>query len=309
MLDVSVGGYDDQLGWVGSENSRPSCWVSNEVLFPRVNVGSRGGQRIEFSRDDFRLVDSRRVPGARVKRVQFGHAGEKYALRQSALEGVLPFEPRREAMVPGIDLGMRTADSVQRVISLEREYAAAAAATSAASYDASHRKALGAAARWDKVAGNPTGDVADAIEVVRQAIGQAPRTVVLGAKVFAAVRKHAATLEQIYGDAGQRLGRAEDLAKLWDVDTVAVGRAVYTDEVGVTSDVWGKVAIVAFTEVGTVEAPEPSFGHGDRLNGLPVVAMPYYEQQCLSWIYPVVEEWSCEVVGEDTGYLLTTVVD
>lgn len=29
MLDISVGGYDDQLGWVGSENSRPSCWVSN----------------------------------------------------------------------------------------------------------------------------------------------------------------------------------------------------------------------------------------------------------------------------------------
>lgn len=28
MLDVSVGGYDDALGWVGSEQSRPSCWVS-----------------------------------------------------------------------------------------------------------------------------------------------------------------------------------------------------------------------------------------------------------------------------------------
>ena len=28
MLDVSAGGYDDALGWVGSEQSRPSCWVS-----------------------------------------------------------------------------------------------------------------------------------------------------------------------------------------------------------------------------------------------------------------------------------------
>ena len=28
MLDVSAGGYDDALGWVGSEQSRPSCWIS-----------------------------------------------------------------------------------------------------------------------------------------------------------------------------------------------------------------------------------------------------------------------------------------
>jgi len=28
MLDVSVGGYDDALGWVGSGQSRPSWWVS-----------------------------------------------------------------------------------------------------------------------------------------------------------------------------------------------------------------------------------------------------------------------------------------
>ena len=28
MLDVSLGGYDDALGWVDSEQSRPSCWVA-----------------------------------------------------------------------------------------------------------------------------------------------------------------------------------------------------------------------------------------------------------------------------------------
>ncbi|MXV95570.1 MAG: DEAD/DEAH box helicase [Gemmatimonadetes bacterium] len=28
MLDIAVGGYDDQLGWVGREESRPSSWVA-----------------------------------------------------------------------------------------------------------------------------------------------------------------------------------------------------------------------------------------------------------------------------------------
>lgn len=28
MLNVSAGGYDDDLGRVGAEQSRPSCWAS-----------------------------------------------------------------------------------------------------------------------------------------------------------------------------------------------------------------------------------------------------------------------------------------
>ncbi len=28
MLNTSAGGYDDELGWTGSEQSRPSCWVT-----------------------------------------------------------------------------------------------------------------------------------------------------------------------------------------------------------------------------------------------------------------------------------------
>ena len=28
MLDVSTGGYDDELGWVGSDQNQPSSWVA-----------------------------------------------------------------------------------------------------------------------------------------------------------------------------------------------------------------------------------------------------------------------------------------
>ena len=42
MLDVSAGGYDDALGWVGSEQSRPSCWVST-VDGHRAWVQNDGG--------------------------------------------------------------------------------------------------------------------------------------------------------------------------------------------------------------------------------------------------------------------------
>ena len=42
MLDISAGGYDDALGWTGSEQSRPSCWVST-VDGHRSWVQSDGG--------------------------------------------------------------------------------------------------------------------------------------------------------------------------------------------------------------------------------------------------------------------------
>lgn len=42
MLDVAVGGYDDQLGWLGHEGSRPSCWVAI-VDGHRAWVRSDGG--------------------------------------------------------------------------------------------------------------------------------------------------------------------------------------------------------------------------------------------------------------------------
>ena len=42
MLDVSVGGYDNELGWVGSEQSQPSCWV-NTADGHRIWMRSDGG--------------------------------------------------------------------------------------------------------------------------------------------------------------------------------------------------------------------------------------------------------------------------
>jgi len=50
------------------------------ILFPRVPTSARGGTRIEFDRTDFRLLDTRRAPGANYQEVQLGHAGEPFAV-------------------------------------------------------------------------------------------------------------------------------------------------------------------------------------------------------------------------------------
>ena len=279
------------------------------VLFPTVTVPARGGQRIEFDRTDFRKVNSRRAPGASTARVRFGHEGAKFALEQHRLEGALPIEDAQEAMaVPGIDLGMRTVDGVQALVSLAREIHAGEIASDQASYSADHVLAVAAGSKWDEAGSNPTLNVVDAVEQIRSKTGQRATTVVLGPRVYKAVRVHAAVLQQIRYDGGKQIATKDDLAKLWDVDRVVVGDAIWVDDANETHDVWGNVAIVAYTAVGSLTRFLPSFGHGYTLAGTPLVEAPYHERNPNAWMYPVAEEWSNEIVGQDAGYLIKDVV-
>ena len=281
----------------------------HSVLFPRVETMLRGGTRIEFDRTDFRKVNSRRAPGSGTKQVQFGHEGILFALEQHRLEGKLPVENAEESMrVPGIDLGMRTVDGTLALISLAREIHAGELACNAASYKAAHVEVLAGDSQWDSAASDPTGNIVDAVETIRRAIGMRARTVVLGGKVYSKVRKHPKVLQQIRYDGGKQIANAEDLAKLWDVERVVPGDAIYADDADETHDIWGNCAIVAYTPTGSLTRYEPSFGYGYTLSGTPMAEAPYYDRNHNSWLYPACEEWSNEIVGQDAGVLITDVL-
>ena len=280
------------------------------MLFPRVETMVRGGTRVEFDRTDFRRTNTARAPGATTRRVQFGHDGKKFALAQHRLEGKLPVENAEEAMrVPGIDLGMRTVDGTLALISLEREIHGAELAADQANYPAAHVNALAGGSKWDAAGSNPIADVVAGVEQVRSSIGRRPQTVLLGPKVYSRVRVHEMVLQQIrYAGEGKQIAMKEDLARLWDVQQVVVGDAIYVDADDVAHDVWGNIVVVAFTMVGAVTRFEPSFGYGYTLSGTPMVEAPYFDRNENSWLYPCCEEWTNEIVGPDAGFLIKDVI-
>ena len=282
----------------------------HKALFPRVETMVRGGTRIEFDRTDFRRSASGRAPGATTRRVQFGHAGEKFALTQHRLEGKLPVENAEEAMrVPGIDLGMRTVDGTLSLISLERELDAAELVADQDNFLPAHVNALAGNSKWDAAGSAPSTDIDSAIEQVRSAIGRRPQTVLLGPKVFNVVKRHDKILENLrWGGERKDHATLEDLASLWNVKQVVVGDAIYVDEDDVAHDVWGNIAVVAYTMVGAVTRFEPSFGFGYTLSGTPMAEAPYYDRNENSWLYPCCEEWSNEIVGMDAGFLIKDVI-
>lgn len=282
-----------------------------EKLFPVVPVTARGGKIIQFGKEAFMLYATGRSPGANTKRVTFGYAGAPYALESHSLEGLLPIETMQEgSAVPGIDQGAATASGVQDIIALRLEKQRADLARNPGNYAASNKKTLSGTSQWNDYSGasDPVADIEGGIEAVRKKIGKRPNLVVMGAAVFAALKQHPKIIDRIKYT-GRDVPTVELLAALFNVKEVVVGEAVFADDAGVFSDVWGKDVILVYAEVGSIaDRGKPSYGYTYQLEGYPEVEVPYFERNIKSWVYPVTDEVAPVVAGADAGYLISNAV-
>ncbi|PTV94025.1 major capsid protein E [Rhodobacter aestuarii] len=279
----------------------------SEVLFPRVPIPNRAMRVIKFGKEAFRMLNTRRAPGAKKKRVQYGYASDPVSLVQDALEGLVPIEHQQEAAsVPGVDLGAGAVNMVLNVIDLGHEYAAAQLARSAANYDANHKVALTTTDRWTSDSSNPVADVDAGKEAVRRSIGRYPNTLVLGPSAFTALKNHPKVKEQFKYTSKDSI-TAEMLAAYFDVARVVVGKAVWLPENAaddtLASDVWGNDAVLAYVPMTGESYQVPSYGYTYELSGYPQVQQPYFERDCDSWIYPTTSERRVILTGAEGGFL------
>jgi hypothetical protein len=281
------------------------------ALFPKVPVVARGGKIVTFGKEDFMLYATGRSPGQNTKRVTFGYFGAPYALESHSLEGLLPIETMQEASaVPGIDLSVTTINKTQNIIALRLEKAQADAARLASAYNANNKVVLSGTSQWSDYSGisDPVAVVEAGKEAVRAKIGKRPNTAIIGAKVFSALKQHPKIVDRIKYT-GRDVATPELLAALFGLDKVLVGDAVYADDAGTFTDVWGKDVVLAYTEVGTMaEQGKPSYGYTYQLGGYPIVEEPYYARNEKSWVYPVTDEVAPVIAGVDAGYLIVNAV-
>lgn len=281
-------------------------------LFPTVPVAQRGGKIIQFGKEDWALYTTVRTPGSPTKRVVFGYAGLPYALESHGLEALVPNELQEDAaVVPGIDLARMELNKVQKAISLRLEFLQAGLATNLANFAASNKNVLSGSGQWsDFTTGisDPIKDIEVGKEAVRKQIGKRPDTLVIGASVMAMLKQHPKIIDRIKYT-GRDVATTDLLASLFGVKKVLVGDMVYTDASGAVLDIWGKVAVLAYTAVGSLaQSGEPTFGYTYRLNGYPMVRQPYADENTNSWVYPVADEVQPVIAGASAGYLITGVV-
>ncbi len=279
----------------------------SHLVFPRVTIPNRSMRVIKFGKESFRRVNTRRAPGADVKRVQYGYASDPVSLVQDALEGVVPVVHQQEAeSVPGIDLGSGAVDMVMDIIDLGHEIEAANIARSPANYDANHKVTLTTTARWTDPDSDPAADIEAGKEAVRRSIGRYPNTLTLGPTAFSALKRHPKIKEQFKYTSKESI-TADMLASFFDVKRVIVGKAVWlpetVDDDAPALDVWGDDAILSFTpEIGD-NYQVPSYGYTYDLRGYPQVETPYFNRPNKSWIYPTTTERRVILTGAEGGFL------
>lgn len=281
------------------------------ALFKPVPVAQRGGKIIAFGKEDFMLYNTGRAPGQNTKRVQFGYSAGSYTLESHSLEGVLPVENMQEAnAVPGIDLGSVTVNKTQDIIALRLEKAQADLATNAANYGASNKVVLSGTGQWSDFSGtsDPVKDVEVGKEAVRKATGKRPNVIVMGASVFALLKQHPKIVDRMKYT-GRDIATVEILASLFGVEKVLVGDAVYSDDAGVFSDVWGKSVVLAYVDTASAnDRGRPTYGYTYQLEGYAIVEEPYFERSAKSWIFPVTDEVAPVIAGALAGYLISAAV-
>lgn len=276
-------------------------------LFPIVTIPNRSMRVIRFGKESFRMLNTRRAPGAEKKRVQYGYASDPVALVQDALEGVVPVEHQEEAeSVPGIDLGAAAVNMVLDVVELGHEYGAATLARNAANYDANHKLTLVGADRWTDPASDPKADFDAAKEAVRRSIGRDPNTFTLGPTAGNALKNHPKIKEQFKYTSKDSI-TDQMLAAYFELEKVIVGKAVYlpegADDAAQATDVWGDDAILAYVPTTGDNYQVPSFGYTYELRGYPQVEQPYFERKTDSWIYPTKAERQTLITGAEGGFL------
>jgi hypothetical protein len=93
------------------------------------------------------------------------------------------------------------------------------------------------------------------------------------------------------------------------VARVLVGGGVYLSQAGTMTDVWGKTAVLAYTETaGIADMGAPTYGYTYRLRGAPMVETPYQDRNAKSWVYPVTDEVAPVIAGATAGFLISPTV-
>ncbi|WP_323041571.1 major capsid protein [Gemmobacter sp.] len=278
----------------------------SHLLFPRVTVPNRSMRTLKFGKESFRMMNTRRAPGATKLRVQYGYASDPISLVQDALEGVVPIEHQEEAMsVPGIDLGQGAINMVLDVVDLGLEFECAQMARTLANYATSNRVTLTTTARWTDAASTPRADIKEGNEVIRRMTGRYANTLILGPNAKNALTDHASIKDQFKYTSAQSITLAM-LAAALELENVVVGKAVYLPETAAdtvaATDVWGDDAILAYVPTGS-NYQVPAYGYTYELSGYPQVEQPYFERANDSWIYPTKTERRPYIVGADAGFL------
>jgi len=284
-----------------------AAFVIDQIL-PVLPVNNRTGKYAIFGKEHFRVSNDFRANGAPSKRVEsasvtFG----TYSTERHALHDVITEDDRSEADAP-IDTDLEVTEGLTEKILLRRESDGAGYLFNTATF-AGYTAAV--AHPWsDKVNGDPIDDGKTARSAVKLQIGRVPNVALIGEEAFDDVCEHPDVIERMkYTQLGVA---AEDiLAKLWKIDKVIVGQAVYDSakegQASSLSRLWGRYCLFAYVPPrASLRTPALGYMPHKKLYGTNVAKVKKWYDEDISGDKIEVEwEYDQILTAVSAGYLLS----
>lgn len=274
-----------------------------DQLFPFVSLEKEGGKIPLFGKEHFKLYNTERALRAKSNRISPEDIGQvDVAMDEHDLEYPIDYREDAESAFP---LQQRAVMTVTEGIRLRHERMVADMAQNPANYPVGNKLALAGASCFSDPASDPEGVISDAKAAVRAKIVKEPNTMVIGYDTWRLLKRHP-QLKAILSDTRPRLVQLADLRDIFEIENIVVGKAVQASDAGVTSDIWGDTAVLAYVPVanGSARSPyEPSYGYTLRKRGQPVVDTRTEDGKVE--LVRNTDIFRPFLLGADAGYLIT----
>lgn len=307
-------------GYANAESIAP-------FIAPVVPVEQRAGKIIKFTKENFVLINTKRAPGEDLKRVTTTYTSENFSLNQNAVSGKVSEEEWEEAISTDARIDLRSAAvyRASEAIMQSWEHDVIEEITNASKYETSCVETLSGTDQWSNSGSDPELIVTDAREAVRAQIGLYPNSMIMGPRVYRALRNHPIFRDRIkYTSTGSV--NLDLIAQWFDLSRgVKVASRVYLDPATNTLKDFLEDKVVLFYnpeggyDTGFLPADgsdraKPAFAYTYTLRGYPIVTPQRFDENSRSFISDVILEHALVMTGlgandkVGAGFLLQDVI-
>jgi len=285
-----------------------------EKLAPLVVVQKDAAKIATYTRDNMRLVETLRAPGAQANETDFRVSiGDHYLLAEHALQEYVDYETQENAEKP-IQPVVDATENITDKLWLKKEKALADVATDTAVI--TNNVTLAGVNQWSDYSGtsDPYGDVQTAIDTIKGASGKMANTLALSWRAYNKLLQHPAVIDKIkFVQKVSPEATASHLAASFGLQQVLVGNAQYESanegqaDSATLTDVWGKDALVCYVET-TPRLKSRSLFKTYQKSGVQRRFDRWENQERLSTVVRGRDKFDQKLIDSDCGYLIKAAV-
>jgi hypothetical protein len=277
------------------------------LFMPVYRVPSRTFKAPIYGTEGFQLADARRALHTEPNEVSWSVSYQEEALAEYALQMPIDNREVEAANVAGISLESRARMTCQRLVSINREKAAADLLTDTGTYDTGNSETV--TDQWnDKTSGvsdhDPIPQIEAAKEVIRGKTGMLPNYCLMGRASWIAFRDNTYIQDRAPGGTGAdstvKQVTRDQAREILEIDQLFVAQSIYHTGAAF-ADMWSDCCILAYQNPNPTDIEEPTFGFTlgrqyAEIDGLPLMGQAgsweknpwvtgvWYGEEYLTWV-------------------------